>query len=231
MPLDTIPVLRDLKALERYLTTAQPLSGPQATGIEQHGGQESPPPNLDLRHDLMTMAAIIARVKTAVTTADGLGPTSGSLSLSELTIRAKRFIVLTELETLRALTTGTRDGQPRDPRCWTPFAGIEDLTLFVRGELNRITHGWLSYRTSAERSAYRSALGVAHAEMRTLGFGSDFARFLPGVANGLSNRPAIRDACTRMFAALMLKIDVDPDVSLLTATFAPPTTGGAHGRG
>ncbi len=228
MPLDTIHVLQDLKDLEGYLTTAQPVSGSLATAMEHHGCRDSP---RDLRRDLMTMAAIIERMKTEVTAADGLGANLRSLSLSELAIRAKRLIVLTELDKLRALTTGTRDGQPRDLTCWRPFAGIEDLTLFIHCELDRITHGWLPYRTAADRSAFRSALRDAHAEMRSLGFGSDLARFLPAAADKLSNRAAIRAVCKRMSAALMLKIDVDPDVSLLTATFGQPTTGGAHGRG
>jgi hypothetical protein len=56
----------------------------------------------------------------------------------------------------------------------------------------------------------------AHASMRALGLVSDLAGFLRN-ARTFTRRPVLQATCARMSAALMVRIDVDPDTPLVIA--------------
>lgn len=197
MPVDSSAVLEDLCHMSRA-----------AAVLARY-------PDVDVEREVTAMAVICARLKTHVVAADGLGTTP--LSLSELGLRAKRWIVLAELERMQKLTTiSHHERRIRSLPSWEPFCGIVDLTICVQDALNRITNEWTTYRNSVgvERATYRNALRDAHDEMRTLGYASELAQFLRRVQR-LRHQPGFRDACARMSATLTLSIDVDPDLPLL----------------
>jgi hypothetical protein len=106
------------------------------------------------------------------------------------------------------------------------FWGIEDLTVCVRAELDRITAPWLALRGQGhrERLAYRAALHGAHGAMRRLGTASEFARFL---WEGRSRRdwPPLLALCARTSIALTCRIDVEPDRPLVLYTPRPEDRG------
>jgi hypothetical protein len=215
MTFDSASVLRHLQELQRHIAAAS-LNKSLATVRDRRDRQSPIRTKMDRLGDVIAMAATIVRIKAQVVPADGLGATFESLS--ELGLRAARWIVLTELDTLRAHVAWRRHGKARSPApCWGPFSGIEDLTIYLRDELGQITKEWTTYRDMAgERGAYRAALREAHASMRALGHASDLARFLR-MAQTLVRRPALRATCARMCAALTVRIDVDPDTPLLIA--------------
>lgn len=175
--MDSVAVLRALRHLQRLIA-----------GLESH-------------------SAITDRLQAHVVASDGLGGSSRLLPELELVLRAKRLIVLSEIETLRRLT---ERGRNQPPPSWEPFAGIEDLSFYTQDTLRRITNGWITYRDSANvsRASYRNAMHDALAEMRTLGHLSELAAFLRLVAT-LPRRKAFRAACARISATLT---DVDPDI-------------------
>lgn len=215
MTFDSPSVLRDLQDLQRQL--AAPSTGRSPATTWGHRDRQVPIwAKTDRPGDAIAMAAITARIKAQVAPADGLG--DAFESLSELGLRAMRWIVLAELDALRKHAEWRRyskGGFP--PPCWDPFFGIEDLTIYVRYEVGQVTNKWTAYRDpGGDRAAYRAALREAHASMRALGLVSDLAGFLR-TAQTFSRRPVLQAKCARMSAALMVRIDVDPDTPLVVA--------------
>lgn len=171
------------------------------------------------RH-VRAMAATTGQLKAHVVPFDDLG--DALESLSELALRAARRVVLAELDALRALVHTPPDVAPARRPSWGRFWGIEDLSVCVRAELDRIAAPWLALRGRAhsERSAYRAALHRAHGAMRQLGTASELARFLWEGRNRGDWAP-LQAVCARMSIALTCRIDVEPDRPLVVYTPPP----------
>src|SRR4051794_28908585 len=93
------------------------------------------------RH-VRAMAITTGQLKAHVVPFDDLG--DALESLSELALRGARRVVLAELDTLRGLVHTPLDAAPARAPSWGRFWGIEDLTVCVRAELNRIAAPWLA---------------------------------------------------------------------------------------
>lgn len=207
MTFDSLPILRYLQELEHQLTEAR--RHDQALRMACTGGdrQAAQHTAAQAEHHVRAMAITAEHLKAHVVSVDGLG--AGLESLSELALRAARVVVLVELYTLREMV---RDHRPSRSLSWGRFWGIDDLTVCVRAELDQIADRWRAHRGRArtERRVYRAALQAAHAAMRKLGTASEFARFL-WEGRSRSDWPALQALCTRISAALTLRIDIEPD--------------------
>jgi len=171
--------------------------------------------SIDAERHVCMMAVTTGYIKAQVVPADHLG--DALESLSELVLRAVRMVLLAELGALRDVLSGPSARSRSHALFQGPFRSIDDLTSSMRDELVRITEQWGADRgmQRLERATYRDALRTAHAAMRELGASED-ARFLRG---GLTRTdwPALHGVCARMLAALAIRIDVDPDLPLITS--------------
>ena len=224
MTFDSSTLVRQLQALERQIADAahyhDALRAATASG-DWHAARYAT--ERAARH-LHTMAITTGHLKADVVAEDGLGPALESLS--ELALRAARLVVLTELDTLRAIVHAPSAVAAIRPIEWGRFGGIGDLTTGVRSALEQGTASWCAVRGRAyvERRAYRAALHAAHAAMRQLGTASEFGRFL-WEGRRRTNWPALQATCTRMSIALTHRIDVEPDRPLV----AYESAGKCHG--
>lgn len=218
MTFDSLSILRHLQAMEHQLAEVPQHVRALRTACTGGDRQAAQCAAAQAERHVRTMAITVEHLKAHVMLADGLGATLESLS--ELVLRAARLVVLAELDTLRELV--------RDPRplSWGRFWGIEDLTACVHAELGQITNQWRAHRGRArtERPAYRAALQAAHAAMCKLGTASEFAHFL-WEGHRRTDWPALRALCTRISAALTLRLDIDPDRPLVV--YRQPGTGRA----
>ena len=216
MTFDPPSVLQDLQELQRHIAAAPWVNQSLAAVRDRRDRQETTGAKMDRLGAVAAIAATTARIAAQVVPADGLG--AAFESLSELGLRAMRWIVLAELDALRQHADWRRYSKGRfPPPCWDPFFGIEDLTIYVRYELSQITNKWTAYRgLGVDRAAQRAALREAHASMRALGLVSELAVFLR-TAQTFMRRPALYATCARMAAALTVRIDVDPDAPLAIA--------------
>ena len=227
MTSDSIALVRHLQTLERQIVEAAhhhdalraATAGSDRGAVQCAGWQAE-------RH-LRAMAITTARLKAHVVPADGLGPALESLS--ELALRAARLVVLSELDTLRALVHEGAPAAVHGPVAWGRFYGVEDLAACVRAALDRITASWWAHRGCAQsdRRAYRASLHEAHAAMRQLGTASEFARFL-WEGRSRADWPALQATCSRMSTALTQRIDIAPDQPLVAC--ASPAGDGATER-
>lgn len=211
MTFDSLSILSHLQALERHLAETPRLDQALRTaraGGDRHAAQRAA---AQAERHVRAMAITAGQLQVDVLPAGDLGPALESLS--ELALRAARIVVLAELDTLRELV---REHGSSRPLSWGRFRGIEDLTAFVRAELDRIATHWRSNHTRSrtERPAYRAALHAAHAAMRKLGTASEVARFL-WEGRRRTDWPALCALCIRISAVLTLRIDVEPDLPLV----------------
>lgn len=211
MTFDSLSILRHLQALERQLVEVPRHDRALRTACA--GGDRQAAQRAVARAELhvRAMAITTGHLKAHVVPADGEG--AALESLSELALRAARLIVLAELDILRDLV---RDQRPSRALSWGRFWGIDDLTVCVHAELGQIADHWRAHRgrARAERPAYRAALQAVHTDMRKLGTASEFARFL-WEGRHRTDWPALRVLCTRISAALTLRLDVEPELSLI----------------
>ena len=214
MTFDSPSVLRHLQELQRHIAAAPWVNNWPAMVGDRRGRLDPISVRKDRPGGALAMAATAECIKAQVVPSDGLG--AGFESLSELGLRAMRWIVLAELDALRKHAEWRRYSKGRfRPPCWDPFFGIEDLTIYVRHEVGQITNKWTVHRDlDGERASYRAALREAHASMRALGRVSELAVFLR-TAQTFARRPVLQATCARMSAALMVRIDVDPDTPLV----------------
>jgi hypothetical protein len=100
---------------------------------------------------------------------------------------------------------------------------VDQLAAIICAELDRVMRLWDEDRgvTGGERVAYREALRVAHGAMRRLGRESDVARFLRN-GRAQTDWPELSTVCTRMLAAIQVRIDTDPDLPLLVYAQSSP---------
>lgn len=216
MTFDSLSILRHLQAMEHHLAEVPRHVRALRTACTGGGRQAALRAAAQAERHVRAMAITAEHLKAHVVLADGLG--AALESLSELALRAARLVVLAELDTLRKLV---RDQRPSRPLSWGRFWGIEDLTICVHAELGQITDRWRAHRGRArtERPAYRAALQAAHAAMCELGTASEFARFL-WEGRRRTDWPALRALCTRISAALTLRLDVESDLPLVV--YRPP---------
>ena len=162
---------------------------------------------------LSAMAQLAGAIRTAVIGVDGLGDPLGSLA--ELGLRAVRMIVLVELDNLRDVLCSPSACGRAHALHWWRSRGIDDFEFLVRCAVDRVTAAWAEHRgvEHRDRGAYRSALRAAHEAMRALGELPGLSRFLrDGAARG--DWPALAAICTRLQAALRLRIAIEPDQPL-----------------
>lgn len=169
---------------------------------------------------LRALVATTHRIKGQVVPQDGLGRALGSIS--ELVLRGQRRIVLTELDALRDLASGTCAHDRMKSLALGPFEQFEDWLSYVAHEVNGFSQWWIDYRehSAKEREAYRVALRNAHAAMRKLAETSKATPFLRD-AVAATDWPALQAPCSRISVALSIQIDVDPDQPLLVFPLAP----------
>ena len=213
-------VVRHLQILERQLAEAPRRHEALRVARARCDPQGALRATMRAEHHVRAMAITTRELKARVVPFDDLG--DALESLSELALRAVRRVVLAELDTLRALVHAQADLTPDRAPSWGRFWGIEDLSVCVRAELDRITAPWLALRGRAysERPAYRAALHGAHGALRRLGTASEFARFL---WEGRSRRdwPRWQAACVPMSIAITRRIDVEPDQPLVVTPPQP----------
>lgn len=176
---------------------------------------------VDAERHLRDLETIAGHIKAQVVPADDLG--EALESLSELALRAVRMVLLAELTTLRKVVSEPAARGRSRALFQGPFRSVDDLARYLCDELLRITDQWRVYRgvRGVDRATYRAALRAAHASMRELGTGSEVSRFL---REGLTRTdwPELHGVCARMFAALMIRIDIDPDLPLLVRSAPLP---------
>jgi hypothetical protein len=172
---------------------------------------------LDAERHLCAIAVTTAHIKARVVAADQLGAQVDSLS--ELVLRAVRIIVLADLALLREVTSGPSACGRSVAVFRAPLDSIDAVASALGAELDRFTERWIGYRglRRVDRAAYRTALRIAHAAMRQLGRESDAARFLRE-GRARTDWTALHAVCTRMLAALTVRFDLDPDLSLLVCS-------------
>jgi hypothetical protein len=213
-------MVRQLQALERQLAEAPRHHDALRAAWTRDDLQGARRATVRAEQHVRTLAITTAQLKARVVPFDGLGVALESLS--ELALRAIRCVVIAELGTLRELVQTRAEVATTRPPAWGRFWGIEDLTVCVRAELDRITVLWLALRDGAhsDRPAYRVALHEAHGALRRLGTASEFARFL---WEGRSRRdwPALLAMCARTSIALTRRIDVEPDQPLVVTPPLP----------
>lgn len=171
------------------------------------------------RH-LRTMATTTTRIRDQVVTVDGL---DGTLeSLGELILRAVRMVLLTELDVLQGLVCGAAARGLSTRLFDGRFQSFDELALFVRAELDRVTRMWRRNhdRPWVDLPAFRAALRAAAQAMRQLGEVPELSRFLRDGATR-SDWPALRGICRRTRAALCIRVVVEPDQPLLIHTHRP----------
>jgi hypothetical protein len=210
MTFDSSTVVRQLQTLERQIADAAHHHDALRAATSRGDRHATRYTSERAERHLRAMASTAAHLKADVVPADGLGPAVESLS--ELALRASRLVVLTELDTLRALVHALPDLAVPHPVTWGRFYGIEDLTVCVHAALDEAAASWraLRGRAQVERRAYRDGLHTAHAAMRRLGTASEFARFLWD-GRSRTDWPSLQATCSRMSIALTHRIDVDPD--------------------
>jgi hypothetical protein len=175
---------------------------------------------MDAERHLRDLEMLAGHIKAQVVPADDLG--EALESLSELALRAVRMVLLAELNTLRKVVSEPSARGRSRALFQGPFRSVDDLASSLGDKLLRVTDQWRAYRVQGvERETYRAALRAAHASMRELGTGSEVARFLrEGVTR--TDWIELRDVCARMLAALMIRIDIDPDLPLLVRCSPSP---------
>lgn len=217
-------VVRQLQTLERQLAEVPRRHEALRAAWAQGDPQCARHATVQAEHHVRAMAITTRQLKARVVPFDDLG--DALESLSELALRSARQVVLAELDTLRALVHAQADVTPDRAPSWGRFWGIEDLSVCVRAELDRITAPWLAVRGEAHRArpAYRAALYRAHRAMRQLGTASEFARFL---WEGRTRRdwPALQAISLRISIAMTRRIDVEPDQPLVVYTPRPEDLG------
>ncbi len=221
-------VVRQLQTLERQLAEVPRRHEALRTAWARCDPQGARRATVQAEHHVRAMAITTQQLKARVVPFDDLG--DALESLSELALRATRRVVIAELDTLRALVQTRPKVAMTRPPSWGRFRGIEDLTVCVRAELDRITEPWLALRGRArsERPAYRVALHRAHGALRRLGTASEFGRFL-WEGRRRTDWPALCALCIRISAVLTLRLDVAPDLPLVVCDQLGSERG--HGAG
>jgi hypothetical protein len=212
MPLDSKSLLRLLHELQRQIAESPQHCASQRaawTGADRSTFLHA---TINAERHARALALTTQRIREHVTPADGLG--DPPLSLSELTMRAVRLVVLAELATLGEVIA-ERPAMPSCRPSCVGFPNIEDLMTFVRAQLAHITDEWGRYQrlSAVERDRYRSALRRAHAALHALGTRPEFARFLE-TGCILADWPALQAVCTRM-RDVAISIDVEPDAPVV----------------
>jgi hypothetical protein len=215
MTFDSASALRRLQALLQQIAEAPRLGESLRAAWDGHDLHEARCVTIDAKRHMNALAMTTALLKAQVLATDGLG--AALESLSELALRAVRMVVLTELGTLCELVRAPSAHDRSRALSWGRLGGIENLTVQVWTELDGITDLWRRYRGMAgvERAAYRAALHAAHSSWRQLGDSSELARFVRA-GRTRSDWPELQSVCARMDAALMIRIDIDPELPLLT---------------
>lgn len=217
MTFDPIAILGQLQELEQQIAAA-----PQYRDSLQRafGGGDGADILCNLMHGerhVRAMATATVNIKHQILTADGLGDTLESLA--GLMLRAVRMVLLAELDALQNLVRGAavrgRSTRLFDGR----FESFDELTSFIRAELDRVTRMWSSDhdRPWTDRLAFRAALGTATQAMRHLTEVPELSRFLRD-GSVRSDWPELLRICRRMSAALSIRIAVEPDQPLLIHT-------------
>lgn len=210
MTLHSPTLMRYLKALEQQVADAPRQAALLQAAFEEHGAVQALCTQLQAGPHLRTMALTALKIKAQVVPCDGLSTTLGSLS--ELVLRAARRVVLADLGSLCAVID---DAPAESPALVvSPFEHLDDWVSYVGHAVNGITQGWICSRELAvtEPGTYRAALSDAHRAMRHLGDSSRAAPFLHDAVNR-SSWPALQDVCSRIWLALTIQFDVDPEMS------------------
>lgn len=213
MSFDSRSLLRRLQELQLQIAATPQQGESLRAALDGHDLGEAICATMDAERHVLAMAATIADILAQVVPADHLGAVE---SLSELVFRAVRMVVLTELSMLREVVCEASKRGKLRPLTWGRFRGIDHLTSEMRDEIHRITHQWIAYREmeGVERVTYRAALRAAHQSMRQLGNASEATRFLHE-GRTRADWPALREVCSRIWVALTIRINADPDRPLL----------------
>jgi hypothetical protein len=224
MKLRSEAVIRDLKCLEHQITEVRRLAAALAQAFRDGDLGGSTRATADARRAFDAIAAAAMSVKRQVVAVDGLGDTLESFA--ELAIRAIRLVVLAELSHLREVVEGPAALGRARGLFRAPFQNIGGVVSFVHERFDCINGIWTPYRrgaaTSENRVLYREAVRTAQHAVNALGVDSALARFL---RDGRARRdwPAVDRACTRIAAALDVRLDAEPDRRLFTHASPSPS--------
>src|SRR5678815_2365626 len=218
-------LMRHLKYLEQQIADAPRYAGLLQAAFDGHDALQALCSQLQAERHLRAMALTALEIKAQVVPGDGLG--TALESLSELVLRAARRVILAELGALADVVSEEPGGRQSLALAVAPFEHLDDWIGHVGHAVNGITQGWICYRglEVIEQATYREALRDAHVAMRQLGDSSRAAPFLRAVHR--MNWPALQDVCSRIWLALTLQINVDPDAAILVTSHpAQATTAG-----
>jgi hypothetical protein len=161
-------------------------------------------------------------LKGHIITHDGMGALGDAFS--ELTLRARALVMITEFGLLRdALRSPTTRARTRD---WfvEPYSGIDELTAFVRERLTSIHAIWGPYRESqpqppgmsdADRgNIYRTVVRVAQRALCELPEEPALARFLECGFDAV-DLPDVQLSCRQIVSVLSLELPPGPSRQLL----------------
>jgi hypothetical protein len=169
-----------------------------------------------LRWSVDVVVAMNTRLHANVVPVDGLG--QAPESVAELAIRARRMVVVDQLDRLRDLLRETT-ADARDPGAVARrFRAIDSIAALFAEELHRIDALWMVYRQGDRRldelgdhraTLYRAAVRAAHRAMLDLLDQPDVAHFLRDGIEA-TDWPDVHVACCQIRAALAIQIDIEP---------------------
>lgn len=214
MTFDSFYVLAQLQDLERQIAETPRQIEPFRIAYLHEDRPDILCNRVDSKRLLSALAATTARLHARIVATDGLC-TNVEL-LPELVLRAVRMVLLTELAALRDLVGSSAPHERGRTATRSRFRYLHDLMVFVHEELDRITRTWSGHRDRpwADRRAFRAALYAAAQAMQQLGRVPDLAHFLRE-GSVRDDWPELAAICTRMRAALDIRIAVQPDRPLL----------------
>jgi hypothetical protein len=224
--LATLSLTRNLQELAAQIAEAPGIHTALRTAMGQPDIGCLVKAKMDGHRHIQAMALTTQRLRIGVVGVDGLG--SSLESLSELVLRAVRLVVISELTVLRDLRHGPHVLERQRLDVEARIGNVDAVADRLRDELDRITRLWCGYRgtPSPDRAAYRQALRAAHRAMRALVNDREISQFINAATS--CTWPAFREASMRIWNALMVRIDAEPDMALLPLDALPRTPSAEH---
>ena len=216
----TLSLTRNLQELATQITEAPALLNEIRAAAHQPDLERLKQAKLRGHRHITAIAMTTRRIRDGVIGVDDLG--SSLESLSELALRAVRLVVLNELAILRELWGGLDALGGHHMSIEQEAGSFAAVDVWLREALDDITRGWCRCRgtPNRDRAAYRSALRLGHRATRALAGDPEVARFLDAGITCV-DWPALRESCTRLRDALLVRIDVEPDAALLDHDHLP----------
>jgi hypothetical protein len=215
MPFQSRVVVEALQGLERQLAVHRDPLAQVATALSTGHFAPALQATEELRDVLAIIVSLYQRLYANVVPLDEMGgPVE---SLGELALRARRMVIMAQLEHLRDLLREPKASERA--RSWFvgDFASIDDVTAFFTGRFAQINQIWTPYRQAHASAAgmssidritlYRTSVRVAQGALRELRNHPDLA-YLLRAGQGAVDWPEVRTACSEIAVAVAVQVDV-----------------------